>query len=128
MQPRSDVTAIPSFLLAFWLYAGTYSVQSHPQQPNAVDWDSLQCSKNSHFAVYCILDRLKMEYKAVQLRLRFSLTRTDSKYSCIFFHRASVQSPMTRMWTLMNLSPGALVMVNGCHSVVATDGTLTNVY
>jgi hypothetical protein len=32
------------------------------------------------------------------------------------------------MWTLMNGSPGALVMVKGCHSVEATDGTLTNVY
>ncbi len=44
------------------------------------------------------------------------------------FHRASVQSPTTRMWTLTKGSPGALVMVNGCHSVEAILGTLTNVY
>lgn len=55
-------------------------------------------------------------------------TRTDSRYSCIVFHRAPVQSPTTRMWTLTYGSPGALVMVNGCHSVVATAGTLTKVY
>ena len=44
------------------------------------------------------------------------------------FHRASVQSPTTRMWTLTKGSPGALVIVNGCHSVDATLGTFTNVY
>ena len=58
----------------------------------------------------------------------WELTRTVSRYSCIFVHRAPVQSPTTRMWTLTNGSPGALVIVKGCHSVAAIDGTFTKVY
>ena len=44
------------------------------------------------------------------------------------FHTDSVQSPTTRMWTLTKGSPGALVIVKGCHSLIATAGTLTKVY
>lgn len=43
-------------------------------------------------------------------------------------HRASVQSPAARMWTLKKSSWGAEVRVKGCHSSVDMDGHWINTY